>query len=138
VSSSSFIVSNDDTVNDVSAEEEFNVKMTTAERNLKNALKEAAAVKDQKRTMKLYGSDDDDTTNSNMMNDNSPPLTTYDADSDGSDDWLRVLVEIRDDEEEFFEQRQEESIVAAMNGGDESMKNVKNDSGNSTTLSKDI
>jgi hypothetical protein len=139
VSSSSFTVNNDDTVNDVSDEEEFNVKMTTAERNLKNALKEAAVVKDQKRTMKLYGGGGgDDDTSTNMMNDNSPPLKTYDADSDGSDDWLRVLVEIRDDEEEFFEQRQEESIVAAVNGGDESMKNFKNDSGNSTTLSKDI
>jgi hypothetical protein len=134
-------------------EDEFAIKLATAERNLKDALREAAVVKDRKRKVGLYGADP-------VGGSTVPVATSYpsryddDDDDDGSDDWLRVLVEIRDDGEEYFEEvgTEDGPVAVPINVGgggsddgvgsvDEgtSLNVVTYDAGNSTTApSKDI
>jgi hypothetical protein len=80
-------------------EREFNIKMERAKQQLQDALAEAAQVKTQKKKTSMCENGNITTPRpSNTQNYRYTPKS-YSDDDDGANDWLKVLVEIRDNDD---------------------------------------
>ncbi|KAG7345740.1 hypothetical protein IV203_033271 [Nitzschia inconspicua] len=79
---------------------DFGIKMEKAEQQLKDALVEAAKVQEQKRQPSLYGKDVSLPTSTNTgLLDEDDTFFRPNYSDDGANDWLKVLVQIRDEDD---------------------------------------
>jgi hypothetical protein len=82
-----------------SIEQQFDAQMERAEQQLKDALKEAAEVQEQKKQKRKALYDNDvATSNASTETETDPYLPNYS--DDGANDWLKVLVQIRDEDDD--------------------------------------
>ncbi|KAG7369570.1 hypothetical protein IV203_027316 [Nitzschia inconspicua] len=88
------------TTNSTNGIVDFGIKMEKAEQQLKDALVEASKVQEQKRQPSLYGKEISPPTSTNTeLLDEDDTFFRPNYSDDGANDWLKVLVQIRDEDD---------------------------------------